>query len=219
MRRGHLAPGPCRGKARANRRSPVLRLHLGASWPAGFMFSNAADLARFTIAFMNGGIYRRGAPCSHRPPSHAVDGATSTSPSNAGGRALRWRCCWFDDGDAPGGAHRLPSTAGRLTAVGASIRDAAADRKAAPVILDGEQRGRVAAEDVRAGAGTAAPLSRRRRPASTPDRDGRRGDGELRGAYWNGSTRTISCGAMASCSSAAAAVEVEVVKTARCGFR
>jgi D-alanyl-D-alanine carboxypeptidase len=97
-------------------------------WPAGFMFSNAGDLARFTIAFMNDGIF---AGRSVLKPSAIVTLSTGYVDIPSSAEPARYAY------GLTTGMHRgarVVEHGGSIPGFGASVR-MLPDRKAAVVIL------------------------------------------------------------------------------------
>lgn len=150
-------------------------------WPAGFMFSNAADLARFTIAFMNGGIIDGRTVLT---PSAIATLSTGYAdiPSNAEGA----RYCYGLTTAMHRGA-RIVEHGGAIDGFGASIR-MLPDRKAAVVILVNKGGGSLPKTSERA-LELLAPLEPAAAPASTPIAMDGPEMAKYSGSYWNGSTR------------------------------
>jgi CubicO group peptidase (beta-lactamase class C family) len=97
-------------------------------WPAGFMFSSAVELARFTIAFMNDGIIEGRAVLK---PSEIA--TLSTGYADVPSSAEHARYCYGLTTSMHRGA-RLVEHGGSIDGFGASVR-MLPDRKAAVVIL------------------------------------------------------------------------------------
>ena len=97
-------------------------------WPAGFMFSNVADLARFTIAFMNDGIIE-GRPVLKPSTISALSTGYTDVPSSADHARYGYGLTTSMHRGA-----RLVEHGGAIDGFGALVR-MLPDRKAAVVIL------------------------------------------------------------------------------------
>ena len=150
-------------------------------WPAGFMFSNAADLARFAIAFMNGGIID-GHPVLTPSAIATLSTGYVDIPSNAEGA----RYCYGLTTAMHRGA-RIVEHGGAIDGFGASIR-MLPDRKAAVVILVNKGGGSLPKTSERA-LELLAPLQPAATPASTPIAMDGVEMAKYAGAYSNGPTR------------------------------
>jgi CubicO group peptidase (beta-lactamase class C family) len=97
-------------------------------WPAGFMFSSAADLARFTIAFMNAGVID-----GHTVLKPSAIAAMSTGYADVPSSVENARYCYGLTTAVHRGV-RLVEHGGAIDGFGASVR-MLPDQKAAVVVL------------------------------------------------------------------------------------
>jgi CubicO group peptidase (beta-lactamase class C family) len=150
-------------------------------WPAGFMFSNAADLARFTIAFMNGGIIDGHAVLTPSAIATLSTGYVDVPSSSDGSRYCYGLTTSMHRGT------RIVEHGGAIDGFGASIR-MLPERKAAVIILVNKGGGSLPKTSERA-LELLAPLQPAAAPASTPIAMDAAERATYAGAYWNGSTR------------------------------
>ena len=149
-------------------------------WPAGFMFSNVADLARFTIAFMNGGAIDGRQVLTPTAITTLSTGYVDV-PSSADGS----RYCYGLTTSMHRGV-RIVEHGGAIDGFGASIR-MLPDRKAAVVILVNKGGGSLPKTSERA-LELLAPLQPAA-PVGTPMAMDAAEMAKYAGAYFNGSTR------------------------------
>jgi len=129
-------------------------------WPAGFMFSSAVELARFTIAFMNDGIID-----GHAVLKPSAIATLSTGYADVPSNAEHARYCYGLTTAMHRGV-RLVEHGGSIDGFGASVR-MLPDRKAAVVILVNRSGGSLPKTSERA-LEILAPLQPAVTPSMTP---------------------------------------------------